>query len=84
MLSISTDPYPQSTIEPNESEKADEEPKVQSNSVQNGVEHVTGDRDEVMTEVDEAEIDDNMTIDMEAFEDLVGSSGTNTAPTNNS
>ncbi|PON41464.1 Protein phosphatase 4 core regulatory subunit R [Parasponia andersonii] len=84
MLSISGDPYPQSTIEPNEPEKANEEPEMQSSSVQNGVEHMSGDGDEVMAEVEEADIDDNMTIDMEAFEDLVGSSETNTAAANDS
>ena len=84
MLSISTDPYPQSTIEPNEPEKENEEPRPPSNSASNGVEHGTGDRDEVMTEVEEADIDDNMTIDMEAFEEIVGPSETNTEPTNNS
>jgi len=78
MLTISTDPYPQSIMrkpDEDEAEKASEEPKAHPNSVQNGIEPVVvGDRDEVMTDVEEAEIDDEMTIDMEAFEEIVGSS----------
>ncbi|KAF3432679.1 hypothetical protein FNV43_RR23781 [Rhamnella rubrinervis] len=82
MLSISADPYPQTMMqESNEPDKANEEQKLHSNSVENGVEAV-GDRDEVMTEVREADVvDDDMTIDMEAFQDIVGgSSETNTVP----
>ncbi|KAL5568177.1 hypothetical protein UlMin_024752 [Ulmus minor] len=100
MLIISTEPQLQSTIEnpnephlqsiienPNEPGKAVEEPKLHSNSEQNGVEPMVGDRDEVMTEVEDADVEDanmqdDMTIDMEAFGDMVGSSETNTAPTN--
>jgi serine/threonine-protein phosphatase 4 regulatory subunit 2 len=78
MLTISTDPYPQSVM-PKADEAAEkageEEPEPHLSSVQNGVEAVVvGDRDEVMTDVEEAEIDDEMTIDMEAFEEIVGSS----------
>lgn len=82
MLTISTDPYPQLTIlqKADEAEKASEEPKPHLNSVQNGVEAVVGDRDEVMTDVEEAEIDDEMTIDMEAFEEIVGSSEPKSEP----
>ncbi len=84
MLAISTDPYPQSTVRnPDEPEKASEEPKAHPNSVQNGVEPMIGDRDEVMTDA-EADIDDDMTIDMEAFEEIVGSSEKNSEPTANS
>ncbi|GMN44198.1 hypothetical protein TIFTF001_013405 [Ficus carica] len=85
MLTISADPYPQSTIEPSKPDEATEELKPQSDSAQNGVEHVAGDRDEVMVEVEEeGDVNDNMTIDMEALEDIVGPSETNTPPTNNS
>ncbi|XP_048326385.1 uncharacterized protein LOC107414840 isoform X2 [Ziziphus jujuba] len=87
MLSISTDPYPPSTIQQlNEPVRANEEPQLHSNSVQNGVESMVSDRDEEMTEVGEADINDDMTIDMEAFEDIVGSgsSESDTVPTNNS
>lgn len=84
MLAISTDPYPQSTVRnPDEPEKVSEEPKAHPNSVQNGVEPMIGDRDEVMTDA-EADIDDDMTIDMEAFEEIVGSSEKNSEPTANS
>ncbi|XP_060971220.1 uncharacterized protein LOC115716688 isoform X3 [Cannabis sativa] len=90
MLTISTDPYPQPKailIEPIEPEKASEEPpKMESDSTaaapQNGVEDSSGDKDEVMTEVDEADTVDNMTIDMEALESFVESTETNTAPPN--
>ncbi|XP_010087495.2 serine/threonine-protein phosphatase 4 regulatory subunit 2 [Morus notabilis] len=85
MLTISTDPYPHSTIEPNEPDGASEELKQQSDSVENGIEHAVGDKDEVMVEVEEADINDNMTIDMEALEDIVvpGPSETSATPTNN-
>ncbi|XP_041013096.1 serine/threonine-protein phosphatase 4 regulatory subunit 2-like isoform X2 [Juglans microcarpa x Juglans regia] len=85
MLTISTDPYPQATMQKtDEPEKAREEPEAQPNSAQNGVEPVAGDRDEVMTDVEEADIDDEMTIDMEAFEEIVGSAETKAEPTANS
>ncbi|XP_061995647.1 uncharacterized protein LOC133713629 [Rosa rugosa] len=85
MLTISTDPYPQSVLQKtDEPEKASEEPKLHSDSVQNGVEPMVGDRDEVMVEVEQADIDDDMAIAMEAFEDIVGSSETNSVQTNNS
>ncbi|XP_059434999.1 uncharacterized protein LOC132167961 [Corylus avellana] len=83
MLTISTDPYPQSVMPKADeaAEKASEEPEPHPNSVQNGVEAVVvGDRDEVMTDVEEAEIDDEMTIDMEAFEEIVGSSEPKSEP----
>ncbi|KAB2596945.1 serine/threonine-protein phosphatase 4 regulatory subunit 2-like [Pyrus ussuriensis x Pyrus communis] len=86
MLTVSTDPYPQSTVQNSvEPDKAIDEPKIHSDSVQNGVEPVEGgDRDEVMAEVEQADIDDDMTIAMEAFEDIVGSSDANSVQTNNS
>ena len=49
------------------------------NSVENGVEAMVSDRVEVMTQVREADVDDDMATDMEAFPDIVGgSSETNT------
>lgn len=88
MLTISTDPYPQSTmLKPDEPEKASEEPNAHrnhSNSEQNGVEPLVGDRDEVMTDVEESEIEDEMTIDMEAFEEIVGSAEPKSEPAANS
>lgn len=84
-LAVCTDPYPQQALEkPAESDKPSEELQVQSSLVQNGVEPVVGDGDEIMTEVEEADIDDDMTIDMEALEDIVASSETNSTSTGNS
>lgn len=85
MLTVSNDPYPQPMVQNSaEPNKATEEPKLHSDSVQNGVEPMVGDRDEVMAEVEQADIDDDMTIAIEAFEDIVGSSETNSVQTNNS
>ena len=53
-----------------EPEKASDEAQPQSNSIQNGVEPIVRDRDEIMTEVEEAEMDD-MTIDMDAFQEML-------------
>lgn len=83
-LAVCTDPYPQALEKPAESDKPSEELQVQSSLVQNGVEPVVGDGDEIMTEVEEADIDDDMTIDMEALEDIVASSETNSTSTGNS
>lgn len=66
-----------------EPEKASEEAQPQSNPIQNGVEPVVGDRDEIMTEVEEADIED-MTIDMDAFQEMVGSSEANSTVAGNS
>ncbi|KAH8480659.1 hypothetical protein H0E87_030792 [Populus deltoides] len=83
-LAVCTDPYPQALEKPGESDKPSEELQVQSSAVQNGVEPVVGDGDEIMTEVEEADIDDDMTIDMEALEEIVASSETNSTSTGNS
>lgn len=83
-LAVCTDPYPQALEKPAESDKPSEELQVQSSLVQNGVEPVVGDGDEIMTEVEEADIDDDMTIDMEALEEIVASSETNSTSTGNS
>ncbi|KAK7825372.1 hypothetical protein CFP56_033155, partial [Quercus suber] len=84
MLSKSIDQHPQSTVQkPDEPEKASEELEAHPKSVQNGVEPMVGDGDEVMTDV-QADIDDDMTIDMEAFEEIVGSSEKKSEPTANS
>lgn len=82
-MSISTDPYPQPMMQmSNEADKANEQPKLHSNnSVENGVEAIASDRDETMAEVGEANVDDDMTINMEAFQDIVGGpSETNSVP----
>ncbi|KAF9661286.1 hypothetical protein SADUNF_Sadunf19G0052300 [Salix dunnii] len=84
-LAVCTDPYPQALEKPGETDKPSEELQVQSSLVQNGVEPaVVGDGDEIMTEVEEADIDDDMTIDMEALEEIVASSETNSTSTGNS
>lgn len=76
-MTISTDPYPQPTSkEPDDQEKEGEKEKQQSNSVQNGIEPLVPDKDEVMTEAD---VGEDMTIDMETFEG-VKSSETNSVP----
>ncbi|XP_038904931.1 serine/threonine-protein phosphatase 4 regulatory subunit 2 [Benincasa hispida] len=81
-LAVSPDPHlPSSEPKPNkseESEKAVEDQKL-SNAVENGIEPIAGDRDEVMVEVEEADMNDDMTMDMETFEEIVGSSETNNA-----
>ncbi|EOY20547.1 Serine/threonine-protein phosphatase 4 regulatory subunit 2 [Theobroma cacao] len=81
-LTVCTNPYPQMMPNP-EPEKASEEAQPQSNPIQNGVEPVVGDRDEIMTEVEEADIED-MTIDMDAFQEMVGSSEANSTVAGNS
>ncbi|ESW03529.1 hypothetical protein PHAVU_011G021200 [Phaseolus vulgaris] len=65
-LTICTDPYPEATEKVAvDQEKANEKQNEQSDSAQNGVEPQVPDKDEVMTEAD---VGDDMTIDMEAFE----------------
>ena len=66
-----------------EPEKASGEAEPQSNSIQNGVEPIVRDRDEIMTEVEEAEMDD-MTIDMDAFQEMVGPSEASSTAAENS
>lgn len=82
-LTICTDPYPQATTqEPHDQEKASEKQQQQSNSAENGVEplvadkELVADKDEVMAEAD---LRDDMTIDMQALQD-VKSSETNSEP----
>lgn len=80
-LTVCTEPYPEMMPNP-EPEKATEEAPLQSNSVQNGVESMVGDRDEIMTEV-EADIEE-MTIDVDAFQEMVGPSEANSTAAENS
>lgn len=85
-LAVSSDPHvPSSNPKPNESDESEkaEEQKL-SNAVENGIEPIAGDGDEVMVEVEEADMNDDMTMDMETFEEIVGSSETNNAPNSNS
>ncbi|KAK4256234.1 hypothetical protein QN277_009127 [Acacia crassicarpa] len=80
-LTICTDPYPQTTVqESDESEKAIEKQDQEPNITDNGIEPLAADKDVVMTEAD---IGDEMTIDMEAFEDMVKPSEANSEPTAN-
>ncbi|KAI4295309.1 hypothetical protein L6164_035369 [Bauhinia variegata] len=77
-LTCCTDPYPQ-TVEqqPDDQDKASDEQKQNSSGAPNGIEPLVADKDdEVMTEADTS---DDMTIDMEAFEDIVKSSEANSA-----
>ncbi|RDY02466.1 hypothetical protein CR513_14069, partial [Mucuna pruriens] len=79
-LTICTDPYPQATAkEADDQEKASEKQKQQSDIAQNGIEPLVSVKDEVMTEAD---VGEDMTIDMEAFEG-VKSSETNSEPNAN-
>ncbi|KAF3631381.1 putative homogentisate phytyltransferase 2, chloroplastic-like isoform X1 [Capsicum annuum] len=80
-LTISSDPYALSTLQ--NATVADRETKdspVQCNLVSNGVEPIAsaGDADEVMAEVEEAEVED--VIDMDTIEAIVRSSEADTAP----
>ncbi|OMO92437.1 hypothetical protein CCACVL1_06855 [Corchorus capsularis] len=77
-LTACTNPYPQMMPKP---EKESDEAQPQLNSIQNGIEPMVGDRDEIMTEVEEADIED-MTIDMDAFQEMVGSKANSTAAGN--
>lgn len=91
-LTISADPYPPSLVQkPEEIDKRGEEPQErgeepQENAIseQNGLEQLTLDKDEVMTEVEAADIGDEMTIDAEAFEEIAGPSESNSALTTES
>ncbi|KAL0843207.1 hypothetical protein Bca101_016452 [Brassica carinata] len=70
MLSISTDPQSQTTEEANAATEDTE--TAAANGIQpNGIEAVVGgDKDEIMTEVEEeADVDDAMTIDMETIDE---------------
>ncbi|KAE9593453.1 hypothetical protein Lal_00029072 [Lupinus albus] len=82
-LTISADPYPQTVVqEQADQENASEEQKQESDSAaQNGIEPVVADKDEVMVEAD---VDDDMTVDTEAFEDINKSSETDSEPNANS
>ncbi|CAK9164028.1 unnamed protein product [Ilex paraguariensis] len=80
-LTISTGPYPPTGQQSNEPETGTVDSELQSSSVQNGAEPMAGDGDEIMSEVEEADVHDDMTIDMETFEEIVRSSETHSVPT---
>lgn len=83
-LTISSDPY---TIQ-NAVTEAGTETETKGSPVEsNGVEPITsaGDADEVMAEVEEAEVEDVMTVDMDTIEAIVRSSeAADTTPTSDS
>ncbi|KAJ8753627.1 hypothetical protein K2173_025618 [Erythroxylum novogranatense] len=83
MLNICTDPYPQVIQKPDNIEKDNKESHQQPNPTQNGVESTVVDGDEEMTEVGEADGENDMTIHMDALEEMVGSSETNSATAEN-
>ncbi|CDP04945.1 unnamed protein product [Coffea canephora] len=82
VLTISTDLCP-GTSDPRLTTggRENEEPNAKLESTQNGVQPLAGDKDEIMTEVQASEVDEDMTIDMETFEEIVRSSETNSTPT---
>ncbi|XP_027109865.1 serine/threonine-protein phosphatase 4 regulatory subunit 2 isoform X1 [Coffea eugenioides] len=82
VLTISTDLCP-GTSDPRLTTggRENEEPNAKLESTQNGVQPLGGDKDEIMTEVQASEADEDMTIDMETFEEIVRSSETNSTPT---
>ncbi|XP_016451699.1 uncharacterized protein LOC107776329 isoform X2 [Nicotiana tabacum] len=87
-LTISSDPNASSNMQ-NATAPDREETNgapILSNSVSNGVEPIAsaGDSDEVMTEVEEAEVEDVMTIDMDTIEAIVRSSEADTTPPSDS
>lgn len=72
-LTICVDPYPSAMVQIlNEQEKETEEPQLQSNPEQNGVEPMVVDGDEVVMVELKADIENEMMLDRSAFEDLVG------------
>lgn len=77
------EPQPQTQTQIETQPQTETETQPHSNLVENGGEPTTGDRDEVMSEVD-AQVDDGMTIDMETFEEIISSSEANPEPANNS
>ncbi|EOA22387.1 hypothetical protein CARUB_v10003022mg [Capsella rubella] len=63
MLAISKDPQSQATEDPNAT--TTDTKTAAADWAPNGTEAMGGDKDEIMTEVEEADVDDAMTIDME-------------------
>ncbi|GAA0138492.1 hypothetical protein LIER_34937 [Lithospermum erythrorhizon] len=81
-LIICTDQYPPVALQkPSIADKTTKDSEAQSNTVENGVNPPTGDGDEIMAEVEDADVDDHMTIDIETFEEIVRSSESNPEPT---
>lgn len=79
ILSVSTDPYPLAPKQsPNGTYEGSGDAEPQNNIVENGAS--VEDRDEIMTEVPQAEVGEDMTIDMETIEEIVRSSEANPTP----
>ncbi|CAH2072554.1 unnamed protein product [Thlaspi arvense] len=68
MLSSSLDPQSQTTEDANAAATEDAKTAA-ANWAPNGIEVMGGDKDEIMTEVEEADVDDAMTIDMETIDE---------------
>ncbi|KAL3837973.1 hypothetical protein ACJIZ3_022564 [Penstemon smallii] len=80
-LTVSTDLYPlDTTPNTNGAHEGSENAEPQITSVENGVKPASGDTDEVMAEVEEAEVDEEMAMDMETIEEIVRSSEADPAP----
>ncbi|KAL0321670.1 UNVERIFIED_CONTAM: hypothetical protein Scaly_2463400 [Sesamum calycinum] len=80
-LTISSDPSPLGTEQnSNGSYEGSGSVRPPTNSVENGIEPPVRDKDEIMAEVQEAEVGEDMTIDMETIEDIVRSSEANPTP----
>lgn len=75
-LTISTDPYPHTTKQnSNGSYEGSDSAKPQTSSLENGVEPPVADKDEIMTDVQEAEVGEDLaTTKVETIEDVAGSS----------
>ncbi|XP_073142556.1 uncharacterized protein [Henckelia pumila] len=87
MLTISTDGYPPSTEQSSNGAHGERgRTPPSTNSAENGVEPAEEDKDEIMTEVEEAEVNEDMTIDMESNEEetVKTSEATNSTPTTDS
>ncbi|KAG7550936.1 Protein phosphatase 4 core regulatory subunit R2 [Arabidopsis thaliana x Arabidopsis arenosa] len=67
MLAISTDPQSQTVDDPNTS--TTDTITTAESCAPNGIDAMGGDKDEIMTEVEEADVDDAMTIDMETIDE---------------
>lgn len=80
------DEQKQEEPKPDELKKESEGPQLPDSVISvlpNGVEPVVGDGDEVMAEVDEGDLNDDMSMDMETFEEIVGTSEKeSTSPSN--
>lgn len=61
-------------------EKASEECKLQSSLEEDGIDVVMGDRDEKMAAMEEADVDEGISADMDTFGDIVAPSETSSSP----